>query len=67
MNIEDKLQAILLLITDEMIEEIVSCTNMYITTVQLSYDRERDANILTKTELMAFLGLLLVTVSSSRS
>ena len=44
-----------------MIEEIVRCTNMYITTVQSSYDRERDAKILTKTELIAFLGLLFLS------
>ena len=60
-HIEDELQAFLLLITDEIIEEIVRCTNMYITTVQSSYDRERDTKILAKTELMAFLGLLLLS------
>ena len=32
-HIEDELQAFLLLITDEMIEEIVRCTNMCITAV----------------------------------
>ena len=60
-HIKDKLQAFLLLITDEMIKKIVRCTNMYITTVQLSYDTERDAKILTKTVLMAFLGLLFLS------
>ena len=60
-HIEDKLQAFLLLITDEMIEEIVGCTNMYITAVQSNYDRKRDAKIATKTELMAFLGLLVLS------
>ena len=60
-HIEDELQAFLLLITDEMIEEIVGCTNMYITAVQSNYDRERDAIITTKTELMAFLGLLVLS------
>ena len=59
-HIEDELQAFLLLIRDEMIEEIVRCTNMYITTVQSSYDR-RDAKILTKTELMVFLGVLFLS------
>ena len=44
-----------------MIEEIVRCTNMYITTVQSSYDKERDAKILTKTEVMAFFGLLFLS------
>ena len=44
-----------------MIEEIVRCTNMYVTTVHSSYDRERDAKIITKTELMAFLGLLFLS------
>ena len=61
-HIEDELQAFLLLITDEMIEEIVGCTNMYIKAVQSNYDRERDAKITTKTELMAFLGLLVLSV-----
>ena len=60
-HIEDELQAFLLLITDEMIEEIVGCTNMYITAVQSNYDRKRDAKITTKTELMAFLGLLVLS------
>ena len=60
-HIEDELQAFLLLITDEMIEEIVGCTNMCITAVQSNYDRERDAKITTKTELMAFLGLLVLS------
>ena len=59
-HFEDELQAFLLLITDEMIKEIVRCTNMY-TTVQSSYDRKRDAKIFTKTELMAFLGLLFLS------
>ena len=44
-----------------MIEEIVGCTNMYITAVQSNYDRKRDAKITTKTELMAFLGLLVLS------
>ena len=60
-HIEDEVQAFLLLITDEMIEEIVGCTNMYITAVRSNYDRKRDAKILTKTELMAFLGLLVLS------
>ena len=59
-HIEDELQAFLLLITDEMIEEIVGCTN-YITAVQSNCDRKRDAKITTKTELMAFLGLLVLS------
>ena len=60
-HIEDELQAFLLLITNEMIEEIVECTNMYITAVQSNYDRERDAKITTKTELKAFLRLLVLS------
>ena len=34
---------------------------MYITTAQSSYDRERDAKIFTKTDLMAFLELLFLS------
>ena len=60
-HIEHELQAFLLLITDEMIEEIVGCTNMYITAVQSNYDRKREAKITTKTELGAFLGLLVLS------
>ena len=59
--IEDELQAFLLLISDEMIEKIVGCTNMHITAVQSNYDRKRDAKINTKTELLAFLGLLILS------
>ena len=60
-HIKNELQAFLLLITDEMTKETVRCTNMYITTVQLSYDRERDTKIFKKTELMGFLGLLFLS------
>ena len=35
---------------------------MYVTAVQSNYDRERDEKITTKTELMAFLGLLVSQV-----
>ena len=60
-HIEDELQVFLLLIIDVMIEEIVRCTNMYITTAQSSYVRERDAKIFTKTDLIAFLELLFLS------
>ena len=56
-HIEDKLQAFLLLITDEMMVEIVGYTNMYITAVQSNYDREKDTKVTTKTEL----GLLVLS------
>ena len=60
-HVEDELQAFLLLITDVMIEEIVGCTNMYITAVQSNYNREKDPKITANTELMAFLGLLVLS------
>ena len=34
---------------------------MYITAVQSNYDRERDAKMTTITELMAFIGLLVLS------
>jgi len=50
-----------MLISDEMIEEIVRYTNIHIANVQSKYQTERDEKNVTKTELMAFLGLLFLS------
>jgi len=50
-----------MLISDEMIEEIFRYTNIRIANVQSKYQTERDAKNVTKTELMAFLGLLFLS------
>jgi hypothetical protein len=49
------------LISDEMIEEIVRYTTIHIASVQSKFQTERDAKNVTKTELKAFLGLLFLS------
>lgn len=44
--------------SNNMIEEIVRCTNSFIRTIQESFSRERDAKETTKQEFLAFIGLL---------
>src|SRR5215510_3273223 len=56
--VRDEVQAFQMLISDEMIEEIVRYTNIHIANVQSKYQTERDAKNVTKTELLAFFGLL---------
>jgi len=59
--VQDEVQAFQMLISDDMIEEIVRYTNIHIANVQSKYQTERDAKNVTKTELMAFLGLLFLS------
>lgn len=44
-----------------MVDEIIHYTNMYISTVQKNYKRDRDAKFITKNEMMAFFGLLFLS------
>ena len=48
------------IISDDIIEHIVQCTNLEIARVGPNYDRQRDAKDTTKTEIVAFIGLLLL-------
>lgn len=44
-----------------MVDEIIHYTNMYISVIQKNYKRDRDANFVTKNEIMAFFGLLFMS------
>lgn len=46
--------------TDDMIENIVQYTNLQIATLRTHYHRPRDAKNTTKSEILAFIGLLLL-------
>ena len=59
--VQDEVQAFQMLISDAIIEEIVRYTNIHIANVQSKYQIERHAKNVTKTELMAFLGLLFLS------
>jgi len=59
--VQDEVQAFQMLISDAIIEEIVRYTNIHIANVQSKYQTERHAKNVTKTELMAFLGLLFLS------
>ena len=50
-----------MLISDAVIKEIVRNTNIHIANMQSKYQTERHAKNVTKTELMAFLGLLFLS------
>lgn len=59
-DITDYGSAFLKFFTDDIIEHIIHCTNLEIKKLRLNYDRPRDAKDTTKTEFLAFLGLLLL-------
>lgn len=46
--------------TDDIIENIVYCTNLEIARMRENYDRSRNARDTTKTEILAFIGLLIL-------
>lgn len=43
---------------NDMIEEIVRCTNIYISTIQDNFSRDRDSRETSKQEILALIGLL---------
>lgn len=57
-NADSPMKAFQLFFPDEMLEEIVRCTNIYIETIRGNYSRQRDAADITLVELKACLGLL---------
>lgn len=60
-DINSELDGFTKIITDNMIEHITKYTNIHISNIRSNYTRERDAKDVTKTEMQAFLGLLLLT------
>ncbi|KAK9739094.1 Transposase IS4 [Popillia japonica] len=60
-NIQNEVDAFMTLFTDEMIEHVTKCTNIQILKVRHQYVRERNAKDVTKIEILAFIGLLLLT------
>lgn len=60
-NIQNEMDAFMRMLTDEMLEHITKCTNIEISNVRSKYMRERDAKDVTKTEMLAFIGLLLLS------
>ena len=48
-----------LFFNDQIINLIVTCTNIYIDNIEDAYDRERDANHTDSIEIRAFIGILL--------
>lgn len=60
-DITDEMSAFSKIFDDEMIEHIIQCTNLEISRVRPNFDRERDAKDVTKTEMLAFIGLLFLS------
>jgi len=60
-EIQNEVGAFHIIFSDKMIDEIIHYTNMYISTVQKNYKRDRDAKFITKNEMMAFFGLLFLS------
>lgn len=57
-NAATPLDALLCLIDDEMIHQIVECTNIYIENVKAKFTRERDAKLTDDLEVKSLLGIL---------
>ncbi|GBN06546.1 hypothetical protein AVEN_212775-1 [Araneus ventricosus] len=49
-----------LLMSDEMVQDLVNCTNINIASISDRFPRERDAKSTTEAELKAFIGLLYI-------
>lgn len=60
-NAKRPIDCLQLFFTDDILEEIVCCTNIYIATIRSKYSRERDAADTTITEIKACLGLLFLS------
>lgn len=56
-QVPDELSSFFQFITEEMIEKIVTYTNIFIRATQENYTRERDAKETTKEEILALLGM----------
>lgn len=57
----NELESFQIIFTNDIIDDIVRHTNAYVLSIQLQYARERDAKFVTKCEMMAFIGLLILS------
>lgn len=57
-NITDESSAFFKMIDDDMLEEILECTNLRIQSEKANYSRDRDCRDMSKSELLALIGLL---------
>ncbi|GBN31904.1 hypothetical protein AVEN_125754-1 [Araneus ventricosus] len=46
--------------SDEMVKDLVNCTNSYIASISDRFSRERDSKYTTEAEMKAFIGLLCI-------
>lgn len=66
-DITDERSAFEKILTDNIIENIVECTNKEIEMMRARFSRPRDAKNTTKNEIMAFIGLLLLAGEKSQN
>lgn len=57
-NIPNEVDAFLKFFTNEILEKILDCSNIYIDTIKHKFQRDRDAKHIGKNEMLAFIGLL---------
>lgn len=57
-HVSNELEAFLAMISVEMIDEIVECTNRHIMSIANNYERERDCKETNRSEIMALFGVL---------
>lgn len=60
-DVTDEKSAFEKIFTNDIIENIVECTNLQIAKMRVNYERPRRAKDTTKTEIMAFIGILLLS------
>lgn len=59
-DVSTPLESWKLLMSDEMMKDLVNCTNIYIASISDRFSRERDAKSTTEAEMKAFIGLLYI-------
>ncbi|UYV81889.1 hypothetical protein LAZ67_21000042 [Cordylochernes scorpioides] len=60
-SIESESDAFTKIIDNDMVQNIVDCTNAYISNIKEYFSRERDAKLTTVTEILALFGLLIMS------
>ncbi|GBM62436.1 hypothetical protein AVEN_180847-1 [Araneus ventricosus] len=61
-NVSTPLESWKLLMSVEMVKDLVSCTNIYIASISYRFSRERDAKSTTEAEMKVFIGPLYICV-----
>ena len=59
--VKDEMSAFLQLFTSDMLDHITECTNIFITSIQVGFQRDTYAKITIKDELLAYIGLLFLS------